>query len=491
MNQPLPFFTAAICALLVFVAPVSAKETQNPNIIVILADDMGIDSVSANNDAMGLLKTPHIDHLVSEGINFTDAHSGSAVCTPTRYGLLTGRYCWRTALKKEVLWDYGRPLIEPERLTVAELLRDNGYTTGMIGKWHLGFDWYDKNGKLANDKIRIDDAIWKPEEQAQRIRDCAKQIDFSKKLTGGPTDHGFEHYYGVDLPNMPPYAWIDQDQLTAIPSVQKPKEMSGSDGPMVPGWQLEDILPTLGRKSADWITQQSKADKPFFLYVSLTSPHTPISPSKPFQGKSVSPYADFLIETDAVVGQIIAALKTANIEDNTLLIFTADNGTASACKFAELKKHGIDLQHNFRASKGSIYEGGHRVPFIVRWPGRVSAGTQSNSLLCLNDFMATVADLLNQPLPDDAAEDSTSFLPLLRDPKAVLKDRPMVVHHDYNGGFAIRDQRWKLVGDELYDMQADAKESTDLSKQHPDIVKKMRETLEHYQHAGRSRSLTK
>lgn len=407
---------------------------DKPNIVFILADDMGIDSVSANNEMMGSLKTPHIDRLISQGMNFTDAHSGSAVCTPTRYGLLTGRYCWRTPLKKEVLWDYGRPLIEKERLTVADLLREQGYATGMVGKWHLGLDWYDSNGNLANRELQITDAIWKPGVGAERVRACEKRIDFSRAITGGPVDHGFDYYFGVDLPNMPPYAWIENNKVQGLPSVPKPKEMFGTDGPMVPGWKLEDVLPTLAIRGAKWISEQSRQKKPFFLYMSLTSPHTPIAPSKPFQGKSgVSPYADFTIETDRVIGQIMEALEKAGVADNTLVIFTGDNGTATAAKLPFLKAKGIDLQYHFSGHKGDIAEGGHRVPFAVRWPGTVKPGSTCADVICLNDFMATVAEMLDVPLPANAAEDSTSILPLLNGKKTSLPERALVVNHGYKG----------------------------------------------------------
>lgn len=465
---------------------------DKPNIVFILADDMGFDSVSFNNEKMGPLKTPHIDRLCAQGMNFTDAHSASAVCTPTRYGLLTGRYCWRTALKKEVLWDYGRPLIESDRLTAAELLKQQGYSTGMVGKWHLGLDWYDANGKPANRDLKITDAIWKRGDgSAERVRACEKRIDWTQPITGGPTDHGFDDYFGVDLPNMPPYSWIENNKLTAIPSVPKPKGMFGTEGPMAPGWKLDRILPALAKRSAQWIGEQSRNDKPFFLYLSLTSPHTPIAPSKPFQDRSgVSRYADFIIETDWVVGHVLEALDKAGVADRTLVIFTADNGTATFARFSKLEQHGVDLRHHFKGIKGQIHEGGHRVPFVARWPGVIRPGSTCGEVICLNDFMATVADLLDVPLPENAAEDSASMLPLLTGEKTALPDRPMVVHHDYRGNFAIRKGKWKMVpGKEprLFDLHADPKESDDVAGDHPQVVEHMAQTLEQYRQSGRSR----
>lgn len=465
--------------LFLWLASLLTAVAQRPNIIIILADDMGYDAVSVNNPAMGPLRTPQIDRLAQEGMNFTDAHSASAVCTPTRYGLLTGRYCWRTRLKKEVLWDYGRPLIEEEQLTLPELLRDQGYTTGMIGKWHLGLDWHDADGKLANAQLKITDASWREEGgSAERVRACEQRIDWTQPIGGGPLDHGFDSYFGVDLPNMPPYAWIEGRRLTAIPSEPKPKQMFGTEGPMVPGWKLEEILPTLGQRATQWIHQQANTKAPFLLYLSLTSPHTPIAPSKPYQGVSgVSPFADFIIETDAVVGQVVAALESTGLADDTLLIFTSDNGTASAAGFAKLKKNGVDLKYTFKGHKAQIHEGGHRVPFIARWPGTIKAGSTCHEVISLNDLMATTAELLDVKLPDGAAPDSTSILPLLHGKAQLLPDRPPVVHHDYAGNFAIRKGQWKLVGDALYNLAEDPKESTDLAAQHPEVVRRLADAL--------------
>jgi arylsulfatase A len=466
--------------------PASAEK---PNIIFILADDMGIDSVSANNVAMGSLKTPHIDRLISQGMNFTDAHSGSAVCTPTRYGLLTGRYCWRTRLKKAVLWDWGNPLIDPERLTVAELLREQGYNTGMVGKWHLGMTWFDKDGNSANAHLKITDARYK-KESAERVAAVGRNIDFTRAVRGGPIDHGFDYYFGVDVPNFPPYLWIENDKTVGIPSVPKPKNMYGTPGPMLPGWKLEDILVGLGNKAVEWITEQSKQDKPFFLYLPLTSPHTPIAPSKSFQGKSgITLYGDFVMETDWVVGQVMQALKEIGQAENTLIIFSADNGTAAPANFEKLKSKGVDLRHNFKGQKCQIQEGGHRVPFVAKWPARIKAGSTCMQTICMNDFMATVADLLDVSLPENSAEDSTSILKLLTGETTELPNHPSVVNHSLGGQFAIRKGKWKLIPEprvQLFDLDADPKENKNLASAHPRIVKEMSETLEKYKKDGRS-----
>ncbi len=245
---------------------------------------------------------------------------------------------------------------------------------------------------------------------------------------------------------------------------------------MVPGWKLEEVLPTIAKRGTEWILAQAKTEEPFFLYLSLTSPHTPIAPSEPFQGKSgISTYADFLIETDEVVGQVMTALDQAGVADNTLLIFTTDNGTASSARFGQLKQKGVDLRHHLKGNKGQIHDGGHRVPFAARWPGTVQPGSTCGEVICLNDFMATVADLLEVPLPDNAAEDSTSILPLLTGEAGSLPTHPMVVHHDYRGNFAIRNGKWKLVpGKEpaLFDMAIDPKEQDNLARKHPEIVRR-------------------
>lgn len=461
-----------------------------PNIVFILADDMSFDSVSANNDQMGKLKTHHIDKLIADGMNFTDAHSGSAVCTPTRYGILTGRYCWRTKLKNSVLWTYAAPLIKKERLTVAEMLREKGYRTAMVGKWHLGLDWRDKNGQLLNDKLKLSDSTFRSEAGKQRIREVEKNIDFSQPITGGPTDHGFDYYWGVDVPNFPPYIWIENDRIQGNPTVPKPSKMFGAPGLMLPGWKLEDILPTLGNKAAEWITQQGKypddEKRPFFLYLPLTSPHTPIVPSEKFKDKSgISHYADFVIETDAIVGQVMEALEKSGAKDNTLVIFTTDNGTSPKANFQQLEQNGVNLRNHFKGHKAQIHEGGHRVPFIVSWPTKTKPGTTSDQIICLNDFMATVAEITNYELPKNTAEDSTSILSIITGKENSLPNRPLVVNHDIRGNFAIRKGKWKLVSPgKLFDLDADPKESNNIAAKHPEILQELTETLKRMQNGA-------
>lgn len=454
-----------------------------PNIIIILADDMGIDSVSANNPAMGPLKTPHIDRLISQGMNFTDAHSGSAVCTPTRYGLLTGRYAWRTRLKNQVLWEYGRPLIQKDRPTLPGILQKNGYHTAIIGKWHLGLNWHDKGGNLANDINKDSDSFFKRKEAAERIKTVAAKIDFSQPITGGPTELGFDYWFGHDAPNFPPYAWIINDKLQNLPTAEKPKSMFGHPGPMVPGWQLEPILPTLKEKSVQYIKQQATTENPFFLYIPLTSPHTPISPSETWQGKSnIDRYCDFIMQTDHVVGEILKALDESNQADNTIVIFTADNGTAPAgAKFNKLAQQGVDLKKNFKGHKAQIHEGGHRVPFTIKWPNHIPANSTCAEVISLNDLMATFADILEIELPENAAPDSYPITPLLDGKSKTLPNRPHIINHSYSGQFAIRDGKWKYIpgkAPKLYDLHADPKETKNLSDDNPEIVTRLQTSLE-------------
>jgi arylsulfatase A-like enzyme len=490
---------ATISGIILLNSVLGTENSKRPNIVFILADDMSYDSVSAYNSKMGTLRTPNIDRLVEQGMSFTDAHSGSSVCSPTRYGIMTGRYAWRTRLKTSVLWEWGRPLIEDERLTVAELLQQHGYRTGMVGKWHLGMHWQAADGSLANKDLLITDASFRGDEAKARLDAVANNIDFSKPIRGGPVDHGFDYYFGVDVPNFPPYIWIQNDRLLGMPSDPKPDEMFGRPGPMLPGWKLETILPTLAEKAAEWITAESKSSEPFFLYLPLTSPHAPISPSPVFKGKSgISDYADFLMETDWVVGQVMQALEEAGVNENTLLIFTTDNGTADKCNFNEMESHGIDFHNHFRGHKAQIYEGGHRVPFIVRWPGKAKARSTCDETVCLNDFMATTAELVGESLQDDTAEDSTSLLPLILGKKTQLINHPSLVNHDISGRFAIRDDGWKLIPPrgndekdtvgELYDLHSDPKETTNLFDKNHAVVKKLNARLRTYIETGRSTS---
>jgi arylsulfatase A-like enzyme len=466
-----------------------AADTGKPNIVFILADDMGIDSVSALNRKSGI-ETPCLNKLMTEGMTFTDAHSGSAVCSPTRYGVLTGRYSWRTRMKRGIVDTWQRPLINKDRLTVGKMLQRCGYHTACIGKWHLGWNWLDSNGK--------------PTEKL-------KDIDFSKPVKGGPIEHGFDYYFGDDVPNWPPYVWIENDRLQGVPTDMMQADVANgvSSGPAMPRWTFEEVLPTITQKCVDYIKERAKEDKPFFLYFPMTSPHTPINPSERFQGKSgISKYADFLMETDFSVGQILKALDKYGSSENTLVIFTTDNGTSPKCNFDELEQKGAHLRENWRGHKADIWEGGHRVPFIAKWPGVITPGSKSDEVISLVDFMATAAEVTGFNLPDTAGEDSVSLVSAFRQEKKKEIIRPAIICHSISGLFAVRKGKYKaefcagsagwsspnekqakeigLPTVQLYDLEADPKEQINLCDKKQEIVEELREILKKYVERGRS-----
>lgn len=481
-----PWMKTLVCIILALSSGLSAQAT--PNIILILGDDMGIDAVSAFNTKLGL-KTPAIDRLASEGMSFTDAHSTSGVCSPTRYAVLTGRYNWRSRLKRGIVGKWERPLIEDSRLTLPEMLRERGYDTACIGKWHLGWNWPKKGGGRTS----------KP-----------AQIDFTAPVGGGPNAHGFDYYFGDDVPNWPPYAWRENDRVLGdVTSQMKLGAMVGvSSGPAVKDWDFHAVLAEYGQRVSKYVRQRADKKKPFFLFFPMPSPHTPIAPHADFQGKTgISAYADFLVQTDAVVGQVLQAIDEAKIAKNTLVIFTCDNGTSPVCNFPQLEKKGVHLREHWRGWKADAYEGGHRVPFIVRWPGHVEAGVRRDQAITLTDVMATCADVVGHDLPDNAAEDSASLVRLLtgQGNEAV---HDAVVHQSGSGYFAIRKGRWKLLlcrGSggwsppqenraakrklppvQLYDLEADPKETTNLQAQKPALVKQLTADLRSLVEAGRS-----
>ena len=467
----------------------SAEGKRKPNIVLILADDMGIDSVSALNDKCGI-PTPHLNALLKQGMRFSDAHSGSAVCSPTRYGVLTGRYSWRSSLKRGIVGQWKPPLIEEDRLTLPRMLKNAGYNTACIGKWHLGWNWPKKGGGVTTQPT---------------------EIDFSKKIEGGPTARGFDYYFGDDVPNWQPFVWIENEKTQGIPNKNvsfAPHYRSGQ-GIGMEGWTLEDVLPAITETSVEYINKNAERKEPFFLYFPMTSPHTPIAPSKAFQGKSgISRYVDFLMETDWCVGRILQALDANGVADNTLVIFTTDNGTSPECKFAELKKKNIDLQHHWRGMKADAFEGGHRVPFLVRWPGHIKANTKSDQTISLVDIMATCADAAGVRLPETAAEDSISLMPVLKGETIEGTLHEAVICHSVSGVFVVRKGKWKLqfsAGSggwsepkddlavlkgfpkwQLYDLSTDPKETKNLIHNHPGIVKELTRILRRYVEDGRS-----
>ena len=482
---------SAFLVLLSLAVYQQSVDAERPNVIVILADDMGIDSVSAMNEKMGL-RTPAIDQLMAEGMSFTDAHSTSAVCTPTRYSVLTGRYNWRSRLKRGIVGKWERPLIKDARLTLPEMFREHGYDTACIGKWHLGWHWPAKNGGTTENLA---------------------EIDFTGAVTGGPNDHGFDYYFGDDVPNWPPYIWHENERLLGqITTQMKAAAMVGvSAGPAVADWDFRAVLAEYSKRCSRYIRQRAEQERPFFLYVPLPSPHTPIAPHGDFRGNSkVSEYADFLIQTDSTIGELMEALKDSKQVENTVVIFTCDNGTSPQAKFAELDAAGVRLNEHWRGWKADAYEGGHRVPFSVRWPGRIEPGSRCQQTITLADIMATCADVLEHEMPDDAAEDSVSLLPALRGDEINSPLHDIVIHHSVSGHFAVRRGKWKLMfcrgsggwsppreaaavkqdlpAIQLYDLSVDPKETANLQAEHPEVVEQLtaelREAIEH----GRSTS---
>ncbi|WP_439482576.1 sulfatase family protein [Cyclobacterium plantarum] len=482
--------------LILLISPGISGKAQNqtkPNIVYILADDMGIGDASCYNPE-SRIHTINLDKLAENGLRFTDAHTSAAVCTPTRYGILTGRYNWRSTLKNGVLGGYSAPLISTDRLTVGNILQNSGYHTAFVGKWHLGWDWSFKQEYENIDNLN-------------RIL----EVDYSQPIQNGPNQVGFSYAYGFSSSlDIPPYVYIENDRVTALPdrrTVNVDEKGFWRDGPTGADFEHVQVLPHLTDKAVDYIRRQSATSDPFFLYFALPAPHTPILPTTEFMGKSnTNMYGDFMLQVDDVVGRIAEALEEQGVLDNTLFIFTSDNGCSPRADYPELERVGHDPSGGFRGHKADIYEGGHRVPFIVHWPERVSPGQTSGQLICTTDLMATVAEMLNRQLPDNAGEDSFSFLPLLEQPNAKAA-RPSIVHHSIEGRFALRRDQWKLIfwpGSggwtepltrdgleglpdwQLFDLSADPSEQNNLVEAYPGRVKEMKEEMIRLIKNGRS-----
>ncbi len=466
-----------------------ASAADHPNVIYILADDLGYGDLS---HAGGKAPTPHCDRLAREGMRFTDSHTTSAVCTPTRYGILTGRYNWRSTLKKSVLWGMSEPLIEKERLTVPGFLRQNGYRTAVVGKWHLGLGW----------KMLPDGEKRTP--KSGPAKGDGWQIDYAKKVDGGPLAIGFDESFIIPASlDMFPYLYLKNDKPTGWANTTKAFLQPNRPGPATEDFEAINCLIDFARESRAFIASSAKGDKPFFLYLPLTSPHTPIIPSKQWQGKSsLGSYGDFLMETDWVVGEVLAELDKQQIADNTIVIFTADNGCSPMAKIPELAKKGHKANGDWRGHKADIYEGGHRTPFLVRWPNKVKGGSTSSQTICTTDLFATMADILGRKgkIPENAAEDSFSFFKALTDNATDKPTRPFTIHHSINGSFAIRKGPWKLAlcpGSggwsaprpaaafknkelpllQLYNLTDDPAEQDNLFEKKPELVKELIDQL--------------
>ena len=469
--------------------PYTMKTIHKPNIVYILADDMGYGDLSCLNPS-SKIQTKYLDQMAAEGMIFEDAHATSAVCTPSRYSILTGRYNWRSHLKDGVLYGYSPHLVEPDRMTVASLLKAQGYHSAMIGKWHLGWDWATTNDESPS----------------------AENVDFAGLVTNGPDACGFDYYYGhAGSLDMPPYVYVENGRATAQPDriTENTNKFSWwRAGPTAPDFKHEDVLPNFTRRSINYIEERAATGEPFFLYFPLPAPHTPILPTEAFQGKSgTNLYGDFCLQVDNVVGQIMATLERTGIADNTMFIFTSDNGCSPEVDFPQLASMGHHPSFVFRGHKADIYEGGHRIPLLIKWPKVIQPGSKSAEIVCLSDLMATCADILGLSLPDNAGEDSISNLPVWQGKQLDKSVREATIHHSIDGSFSIRKGKWKLemcagsggwshprpdeVHDglppmQLYDLEADIGERNNIIADHPELVESMKQLLTHYVENGRS-----
>jgi arylsulfatase A-like enzyme len=515
-----------LLVLLSALSPALATAADHrPNIVFILADDLGYGDVGVYN-AESKIPTPNLDRMAAEGIRFTDAHSPDAVCSPTRYATLTGRYAWRTRLQRGALHPYDPPLIAPTMLTVPELLRRHGYATAAIGKWHLGFDWPTIDGATA-----------------AAGRDSMSNVDFTRPIGGGPITRGFDYFFGPDTPHAPPYVYIENDRAVGRPTALLGKQGDPAAGPAVAGWDMWEVLPELTRRATELVKASAAAKRPFFLYFALPSPHQPVAPATEFKGKSAAgDYGDFVAQTDWSVGQVLEALRGAGIEGDTLVFFTSDNGpennfivpagfppeVVEVGVYERIRRSGHAGMGPLRGAKRDLWEGGHRVPFLARWPGRIAAGAVSDQTICHVDLMATVAALLGYDLPDDAGVDSHDLLPALLGERTTQPIREATVHHSRAGRFAIRRGDWVLLlassgddsedagptprfvepGDpwlgepqwwkerrgyvphdqpgELYDLRRDLAQRHNLYGERQDIVVELRALLQRYVADGRS-----
>ncbi|MBL9166194.1 MAG: arylsulfatase [Verrucomicrobiales bacterium] len=484
----------------------AGADAKRPNIVILYADDMGWGDLAVQNPA-SKIPTPNLDQLAHEGMRFTDAHSSSGVCTPSRYALLHGRYHWRKF--HGIVNSFDQPVLDDARLTIAEVLRAKGYRTACIGKWHLGWDW---------------NAIKQPgatnQGDAKRTVFMPAAFDWSKAIPGGPLAHGFDYYFGDDVPNFPPYAWFENDRVITVPTVPLTTTAATAEGnwearpgPSVKDWDFWAVMPKLTEKAVEWIGKQ-KPETPFFLYFPFTSPHAPIVPTKEFVGKSkANGYGDFMVQTDDTVGRVLKALRDGGFASDTLVVFTADNGPESYA-YDRVKKYDHRSMGPLRGLKRDIWEGGHRVPFIVRWPGVVPAGGVNDGLLSQIDLFATLATLVGHAVPPGNAEDSFNQLPLLTGKGPSARDAH--VHNTNPDGYAIRHGDWVLIDaksggvsavpawfdevngyaknphpGELYNLRNDLAQKKNLYGERPEKVAELKAILTHLRTHGQARDMGK
>ena len=492
----LPLFPLLIACLSGF-----AQGAETPNIVYILADDLGYGDVHTLNPERGKIPTPNMDQMAKDGMTFTDAHTSSSVCTPTRYSIITGRYNWRSKLQRSVLDGYGTPLIPTSRMTVPSFLQENGYTTAMIGKWHLGLGIATSDGKKARAKGGLKEKKGKGAFPPAEL----SNIDWAGEIKGGPVDLGFQSWYGISASlDFPPYVWIRDRKWQGVGDYAKAFHR---DGPASEDFEAIDVLGKLTAETVKFISE-SDGEKPFFIYMPIPSPHTPIVPTPEWQGKSgLGSYGDFVMQTDDVLGQVIKALDEKGISENTIVVMTSDNGASKRANFKNLESQGHFASAQYRGSKSDIWEGGHRVPFFVKWPKVIKPGSVSDILTCQTDLMATCAEIVGKELPKNAGEDSESILAVFKGEKPNFS-RAGIIHHSISGDFAYREGKYKLAlaygsggwtgptdamakkkGDpkaQLYDLAADPGEQNNLYESNPEIAERLLAQLTEYVEAGSS-----
>ena len=478
--------------------------SARPNIVILYADDMGYGDLGVQNPE-SRIPTPNLDGLAAQGTRFTDAHSSSGVCTPSRYALLHGRYHWRKF--HGIVNAFDQPILDADRTTLPEMLKTKGYKTACIGKWHLGWDW---------NAIKRPGAMPTREGVKGQGSFAPNAFDWNKPIPGGPLSHGFDYYFGDDVPNFPPYAWFENDRVITEPTVplSTPKQTAegaweARPGPSVKDWDFWAVMPKLTEKTVEWIAQQ-KQDEPFFLYFPFTSPHAPIVPTPDFIGKSkAGGFGDFVTQTDDTVGRVLQALKDGGFAENTLVIFSADNGP---------EHYAYDRIRNFqhrsmgplRGLKRDIWEGGHRVPFVIRWPGVVPAGKVNDGILSQIDVFATIATVVGADILAGSGEDSYSQLMLIKGES--LSARDTVVHNTNANDYALRHGDWVLIAaktgavskvpawfdqahgytpntqpGELYNLRDDLAQKHNLYAEQPDKVRELSTLLKQVRGKGQVR----
>jgi len=510
------FLTTVVFLIASFSSLTLSAEKGPPNILFILADDLGYGDVGCYNPK-SKVPTPHLDQLALDGIRFTDAHSPSTVCTPTRYSVLTGRMAFRTGMSGVFTGAGGPCMIEGGRMTIGGMLQERGYKTALFGKWHVGMTFYDKGGKPIN----------------KNGLEAVKKIDYSRVIPDAPIHRGFDFFYGsVCCPTTDwLYAFIDGDRIPVPPTKiidrgplpKHPYSQDNRPGMIAPGYKMEEIDLQFLDKSLEFLDQHAKAKtkSPFFLFHSTQAVHLPSFPADQFKGRTkAGPHGDFIFELDHIVGELLGALDKHGFADNTVVIFSSDNGPEVPTVLSMRNDHKHDGARPWRGVKRDNWEGGHRVPFIARWPGKIKPGSTSSQTLCLTDLMATCAAITGAKIPEKAGEDSVNMLPALLSEDQGKPIRKYTLHQTISLALAIRRGPWKYLDHkgsgggnnythagrwgmkkyivpekapqapgQLYNLNSDPGETENLYYKNPEIVKELKEKLEQFKESGRSAPL--